>query len=197
MPKIVDFDKKKEEIMQESIKVFVQKGYYDTKLSDIADRCGMGRTTLYQYFKNKDEIFEFAIRNISGMLENDCKEIAENSSLPVIEKIKMMVGMLTQQTDKEKNMIVMLIDLWLRLKRENNIMAGRLNEHVVGLRQIFRQLLEEGVAKKQIRQINIQSMAFALYALVESFVLQASFSGNITFEEHLKSINILIDGLKA
>ncbi len=196
MPKIVDFDKKKQEIMEESIDVFVQKGYYGTKLSDISDRCGMGRTTLYQYFKNKDEIFEFAIKNISSRLEDDCKNIIDDDSISAVDKINMIVEILTRRGEKEKNMIIIMIDLWLMLKRKNNTIPGKLNEHVSKLRRIFNQLLEEGVAKKQIRQVNIQSMAFALYALVESFILQTTFAGNITFEESLKSLRILIDGLR-
>ena len=57
MPKIVDYEEKKQEIIEKAKEVFAKRGYYNTNLSDISKSCGMGRTTIYQYFKNKDEIF--------------------------------------------------------------------------------------------------------------------------------------------
>ena len=36
MPKIVDHDKRKEDITQKAMSVFIEKGYYNTNLIDIA-----------------------------------------------------------------------------------------------------------------------------------------------------------------
>ena len=57
MPKIVNVEEKKQEIYKSATQVFFEKGYSSTTLGDIAKASGVGRSTIYQYFKNKEEIF--------------------------------------------------------------------------------------------------------------------------------------------
>lgn len=61
MPKIVDYEERKQEIAKIAKEVFLRKGYNKTKLSDIALKYGVARTTLYEYFKNKDDIFYYTM----------------------------------------------------------------------------------------------------------------------------------------
>jgi AcrR family transcriptional regulator len=46
----------KEVIIQESIRLFLSKGYRGTSVKEITEAAGIGRGTLYWYFKSKDEI---------------------------------------------------------------------------------------------------------------------------------------------
>jgi TetR/AcrR family transcriptional regulator, fatty acid metabolism regulator protein len=46
----------KEAIIRESIKLFLAKGYRGTSVKEITGAAGIGRGTLYWYFKSKDEI---------------------------------------------------------------------------------------------------------------------------------------------
>ena len=52
---IVEHDKRKKEILETALDLFMEKGYEDVTFQKIADRCGITRTTLYIYFKNKKE----------------------------------------------------------------------------------------------------------------------------------------------
>ena len=63
---VVEHDKRKQEILQKSLDVFIEEGYEDATFQKIADRCGITRTTLYIYFKNKHEIFLGSIKELLG-----------------------------------------------------------------------------------------------------------------------------------
>jgi len=47
----------KERLLQCAEKVFSQKGYYETQISDIAELARVAKGTIYQYFENKEDIF--------------------------------------------------------------------------------------------------------------------------------------------
>ena len=64
---VVEHDKRKQEILQKSLDVFIEEGYEDATFQKIADRCGITRTTLYIYFKNKHEIFLGSIFDSEGL----------------------------------------------------------------------------------------------------------------------------------
>ena len=50
---VVEHDKRKHEILEKSLELFTREGYDDVTFQKIADACGITRTTLYIYFKNK------------------------------------------------------------------------------------------------------------------------------------------------
>ena len=47
---------KREAILRAAIKVFAGKGYFNSKVADIAAKAGIADGTVYLYFKSKDEI---------------------------------------------------------------------------------------------------------------------------------------------
>ena len=62
MPKVIPGykDQVKDRIVQEAFKVFRERGYHFTKMTDIAAKVNCSKGTLYQYFKSKDELFAAA-----------------------------------------------------------------------------------------------------------------------------------------
>jgi AcrR family transcriptional regulator len=47
---------KRERILRAAIKIFSQKGFFSSKVSDIATQAGVADGTIYLYFKNKDDL---------------------------------------------------------------------------------------------------------------------------------------------
>jgi AcrR family transcriptional regulator len=60
MPKVLPEYKKQaaEKILQMAKAVFAEKGYYEARMEDIAERVGVSKRTLYLYFKNKEDLFK-------------------------------------------------------------------------------------------------------------------------------------------
>ncbi|QIB25895.1 TetR/AcrR family transcriptional regulator [Caloranaerobacter azorensis] len=196
MPKIVDYEKKKKEIVEKAINVFIKKGYYNTNLSEIASQCGMGRTTLYQYFNNKEEIFHYAIKNVVDAIKSDIKKTLEKKDSSFIDKLKEIIEKLVLYHSNTKNMYL-LVDFWLILERENSEILERVREHALELRETFRNILNEAIESREIKNIDKDTMSKVLYGLVESLLFHISVEKDYNPRRHLKSINVLIDGLKA
>ena len=55
-PRVVDREKKAAEIARAALPVFCEMGYANARMADIAERAGVGKGTLYEYFSNKEEI---------------------------------------------------------------------------------------------------------------------------------------------
>src|SRR5450432_3693858 len=52
---------KYQRILDAAVAVFAEKGFFVSRVSDIADRADVADGTVYLYFKNKDEILAAAI----------------------------------------------------------------------------------------------------------------------------------------
>ncbi len=72
--------------MEKAKIVFAKRGYHNTNLSHISQKCGMGRTTLYQYFKNKDDIFYHTVGNALEEIQTQVEVITQNDRMTFVEK---------------------------------------------------------------------------------------------------------------
>ena len=59
-------NKTKEKILKHALKLFSSKGYKATTVRDIAGSIGIKQSALYNHFKNKDEILETLISNLTS-----------------------------------------------------------------------------------------------------------------------------------
>ena len=66
MPKKVDKEERKELIMNSALAVFAREGYREANLSLIAEESGISRPTVYQYFNDKNDIYYYAVKLVTG-----------------------------------------------------------------------------------------------------------------------------------
>ncbi|MBO6101585.1 MAG: TetR/AcrR family transcriptional regulator, partial [Spirochaetaceae bacterium] len=88
---IVEHDKRKHTILDKALDVFVDEGYEDATFQKIADRCGIMRTTLYLYFRNKREIFISSIRQLTTNIELSLLDVMHDNKLTSDEKLKQVL----------------------------------------------------------------------------------------------------------
>ncbi len=49
--------KRRAQLMEAAVEIFAQKGYANTRMDEIAKRVGIGKSTVYEYFSSKEELF--------------------------------------------------------------------------------------------------------------------------------------------
>jgi AcrR family transcriptional regulator len=67
----------KSEILSQAQKLFQQYGLKKTTMDEIAVACGKAKSTLYHYFKNKEEVFDAVIREEIVSLRKHVKDKVE------------------------------------------------------------------------------------------------------------------------
>lgn len=61
-PKALDYEDRKLEILRAAAVMFAKKGYNETLLDDIAEQCGIGKSSLYHYHRSKHAILHGLIK---------------------------------------------------------------------------------------------------------------------------------------
>lgn len=84
---VKDAEVRKNEILDAADELFALKGYDGTSTNDILEKVGIARGTLYHHFKSKEEIMDALIERYSLRLLSKAKEIAEDRSIPIVERI--------------------------------------------------------------------------------------------------------------
>ncbi|WP_323127404.1 TetR/AcrR family transcriptional regulator [Aliarcobacter butzleri] len=114
-------------MLQESIKLFKTKGYYNCSMANIADACGLIKGSIYHYFKSKDEIGIESLKYIHNYFVDNIFSIAYKKDLSDLEKIKLFV----KKTDE------------YFLKSEGGCLLGNLALEVGSENLEFRKVIKE------------------------------------------------------
>jgi len=78
----------KENVIRESARLFVANGFRGTSVKQITEAAGIGRGTLYWYFKSKDEILETIFRRFEHQFVDGFIEAVQNCDGDFVEKYK-------------------------------------------------------------------------------------------------------------
>ena len=76
-------EKTQRDIITASREVFARKGYHKAKVSEIADRSGVGKGTIYRYFNTKAELFASMVDDVSAEMARRVKESLGETESPV------------------------------------------------------------------------------------------------------------------
>ncbi len=175
MPKIIDKEKKRQEILLAAMKVFARKGVANTKMSDIASEAGIGKGTIYEYFRNKNEIFEASYTYFMQSMEDAIARRIFKITDP-IEKLKTlfraMVDMFT--VDGAEFMDIML-DYWaeaVRNKDNDQLSIIDVKKIYADFRQIIGSILQEGIHQGRFKPMNVFMVSSLMIGAMDGTMLQ-------------------------
>ncbi|HBV68826.1 MAG TPA: hypothetical protein DEF04_12110 [Clostridiales bacterium] len=82
-------NQKRNDILTSARALFSERGFHDTKMEDIAQGAGVGKGTLYEYFKNKQDIFDETCIEYLRTITEDVNRIG-NMDISFREKLIML-----------------------------------------------------------------------------------------------------------
>lgn len=142
MPKIIDYAKMKKTIIQNAFQVFLEKGYYQTKLSDIAQRSQMKRTTFYSYFKNKDAVFEETLLYIIDVINEALQACSHSKSMLSVEEAKKLHSIIETRIGF-KNLFRIFMEFWLMVTRGEFALSQTAQEKIKSYISSFSPYIKE------------------------------------------------------
>lgn len=80
----------RDEILVAALKLFAEKGYFNTSLSDIGEQTGISTGAIYHQFKNKQAIAGALYKDVISSLNNSIDDIRRRSNTPV-EQLRAIV----------------------------------------------------------------------------------------------------------
>ncbi|WP_055667208.1 TetR/AcrR family transcriptional regulator [Desnuesiella massiliensis] len=196
MPKIVEIDEMKKNILDNAIEVFDTLGYSNTTLKDIADKCHMGRTTLYKYYKNKDEIFILYLDYCTENIKSSIDIIVAQNQVNSIERIKDIIEIFLVK--KEYKNLIFSLSEFLHNNNKDSLdkLFTQFEKKEQDLKHIFEDLLLEGINKKEIKPVNCKLTSIILFNLIEGALMYFDRKSPIDLKEYLNIIMTMITGLK-
>jgi len=186
--------KVKLQIIEAAGVTFNRYGFKKTTMDDIAYAAGKGKSSLYYYFKNKEEVFEAVADQEAEILKDEINEAltkADNS----IDKLRTYISIRMHRFIAKGNLYAALNDNFLATF---SFIEKIRNKHREWEIDRIDSILKEGVARNEFKTANVEFMGSTILTAMIGFEVPLLKNINTTLEFDKKIddvINMLFYGI--
>ncbi len=192
----VEHDKRRQEILESALDVFVESGYADTTFQKIADRCGITRTILYLYFKNKREIFMFSIKRFAEKLEAEIRAAA-SARAPAYETLDRLGDLVLRRCAEQSRLLSVIVDYLEHARKSGVDVSEKVRRRTIRMRHIIAGVVIAGQERGELRKAPVGSVSDLFYGLVEAAIFRAAVLGREDLGGLDSAMRLFVEGLKA
>lgn len=189
-------DEVREHVVQSARQVFARYGYKKTVLDDISREAKKGKSTIYYYFKSKDEIFKAVVD-----AETEIRQAAINEQINSIDDPQQKLRTYIYVRMKTLKMVVNYYeaiknDLLDNLYFVNQFRDNHFEAEIMQVKNMLLEGVEKGTFTIQNPELTAKTIVAALQGFEVPLILK-----NLTDEELQRAIdemlNILFFGIVA
>lgn len=180
----------KSEIIVTAQEIFERFGYKKTTLKDIGEAVGLDKTSLYHYFKNKEDLF------IEVLLLNFQRYKDQFTTISQPLSVQEQVYLFFEYHLKfflKNSLFSQLISLDFKLLSKNilyRIVEVREYEY-----QFFSNLIEEGISKGEIRNLNTKQIVTTFFHLLEG--LKRNITSNQLIHKEEPDLKLILADIRS
>jgi TetR/AcrR family transcriptional regulator, fatty acid metabolism regulator protein len=165
-------DDKRSRILQAAVKVFARRGYFASRVADVARRAGVADGTIYLYFRNKEDILVSLFDEVmSEHLEGKRRDVEPGSDAPARLRAvaERHLGLLGRNRDLA---VVFQVELRQSTKFMERFTASWLQDYFALIAEIIEQGQREGTLRADL-PVKVATKAFfgVLDEMVTSWIL--------------------------
>jgi len=150
----------KESIITESAKLFLANGFRGTSVKEITEAVGIGRGTLYWYFKSKDEILQSVLQEFERQYVDGIAEAVGRCDGNFIAKYRAFHKFATEFARDNRVLALVFNALLNEIVGSNTLAEKEVKKIYEKYRRVIEGMLEEGKKEGSIRA----DLDSALYA---------------------------------
>ena len=172
---------KRPRLVEAACSVFAEKGYASTRVADIAERAGVGKGTVYEYFTSKEEllfaVFESINMDISARMET---ALAAGGSTE--EQLHILLRLGAEVISEQIDLQPVILDFWAASRGRD--FEEKHRRAVVASYTFFRNLVSDFIRDGQnrgefINSVDAEALAITVVATVDGLGIQLFFDRSI------------------
>ena len=176
MPRMIDKQGKAKRIGAAAIESMRRLGYHRTRMADIARAADVGKGTLYEYFRNKEEILRFEFDRYFAAFEAAAAAAMARASSPAAQLLELVRFAFQHLRDWESHCAV-YVDYFGSARPEDGA-AFSLAPIYGDVEQRIRALIEQGKAAGEVEpDVDEAATAELLVSVFDGVVLHGVFVG--------------------
>jgi TetR/AcrR family acrAB operon transcriptional repressor len=189
MPRTVDKDKKAKDIARAALEVFRERGFHNARMVDIAEAAGIGKGTVYEYFRDKLGILQFELDQYFLAFKEGIAGAVSCQATPGKQLISLVDFAFEHVAEWEEHCAV-FVD-YFSVARTGRDPALSLKEIYGEMRFVLTALIENAQASGEVRaELDPVAVAELLVSIFDGVVLHGVFTERACGIQSLKDVAI-------
>jgi AcrR family transcriptional regulator len=171
---------KNEKILSVAANLMSRKGYRGTTFQEIADKVGLDKSSLFHYFKNKEEMLLRILEKSIGDIDVNLRKIIMNKKLEPEEKLKEAIdNHLICLVKYRDNVNIYLNELGNLSKKNKAIYLDKKRRYAVD----FEQIIADMKTKGHFNGLDTRIVANGLREMLNGVIKWFKNNGTLTIEQ--------------
>ncbi len=138
---------KPQQIIEAAVRVFARKGYFNSRVSDVAREAGIAAGTIYLYFKTKEDILTTLFREkMAEFVAKLWKAMADQPD--PVSKVRRLVYLHFDLLERNPELAEVV---QIELRQGQKFFRGASSQEIASYFALIGSVLEEGVASGRFR----------------------------------------------
>jgi len=192
-------DNSKEQILEAAMKVFVKKGYSQTRMEDIAEISGLSKGAIYHHYDSKknlflalidywEEYFFFKVFFNKDVKSKKAEYLLRDMSKDIIETFK-----------SSKYILLAELEFWSLANHDEDV-RDKTEALYMKLMKLIRSIISKGIKENDFKQLNVDVAALSVMTSLQGVIWFSIFKDTdkmISAEKYLNDvIEFIIYGFK-
>ncbi len=157
------------EILDAALRVFARFGYKKTTLDDIAAELSMTKSNLYLYAKNKEHLYEEAVRY--GMLKWQGRVVSEITGIDdAVEQFRVLCGSAYRYLAHDSDLRTVLLNdpAIFPISPAEDRFTDINNASI----DMLKNIITRGIQEKKFRKVNVDHAAEFIFSVYVMFIVK-------------------------
>ncbi|MGE3062962.1 MAG: TetR/AcrR family transcriptional regulator [bacterium] len=175
---------KKEQIIKSALELFCEKGFAETDIDSVAKKAGVGKGTVYLYFKDKKDLFVSSTTYALNHFNNDLEKTVETVN-GASEKLKIYIDHSLSILTSNKNITRLFITEVLETMRKCSSRDRLFDNSIFTRRFTFlKGILESGIKSGEFKKVDRDSLAVMIMGGIQMIMTKyIVFTGKVNKKE--------------
>jgi AcrR family transcriptional regulator len=187
-------------ILRAATEVFSERGFAAVTVAEIADRAGIGKGTVYEYFASKEELLFAVFEWMNEGISDRIRELLAAGGT-THDRLLRMLDLGAEVTREQVDMQAVVLDFWAasRGTRSEERYNQACHESFQTYRSLVAEVIREGQASGELRAgIDADAVATMLVAAMDGLGVQIFFDRGIDAVEVVDRFGeVVLAGLEA
>ncbi len=160
-------------ILDAALDIFSTKGYYDTRLDEIADESHTSKGSIYFHFPNKEKLFLSLVDQFADLLERRVRDAIEEQPLGM-ERVRIALETCLETFSRYRRPAKILLVQAVGLGQPFEQKRLEANDRFARLIGTY---LHEAVQANQIAQVDLEVVSYAWMGAIYNVVIRWVYTG--------------------
>tara|TARA_Y100001960_G_scaffold328552_1_gene417639 strand:+ start:381 stop:959 length:579 start_codon:yes stop_codon:yes gene_type:complete len=187
---------KKQQILDAALKVFVNKGYSDTRMNDIVIGSGMSKGAIYHHYNSKRDLFLdlidfWEIYCFPNILDKKYK------NKTAAGKLREIVKDIIKTFKNKKYVFLAELEIWSLANHDKDVRDKTKNLYM-NLLELFSGIISKGINSGEFKKIDVNIASLSIMTSLQGVIWFSIFdNSNLSAEEYLTQVmEFIIIGFK-